>query len=212
MPTRSTLQWGVVGLLAATTLLLSLAPLGLPSSYSWLANGTSESAAQGVDGAWVARSGFVTFGVAVLWLTVLNANRWRWPGAVCHTVFGLSMLGVAAFSHQPWLAGVPYSVREDQVHSIFASLVGFGFIAGVAAVMIARRPPSWRRAAPDGAVLLVTVTVPLLMDSSVWGILQRVMFLAAACWYAGEALSHPGALDMGRGMRDRPVERHLGIG
>lgn len=45
--------------LATSMALLALAPLALPESYSWIELGTSESAAQGVEGAWVARAGFV---------------------------------------------------------------------------------------------------------------------------------------------------------
>ena len=48
----------VCGLLAGAILALGLAPLAMPDSYSWIELGTSESAAQGTDGAWVARTGF----------------------------------------------------------------------------------------------------------------------------------------------------------
>lgn len=178
-----------MALLIGATTLLSVAPLWLPASYSWLQNGTSESAAQGVDGAWVARSGFILFGLAVLWLCQRAAAVWRWPGTTCHVAFGVGMLGVAAFAHKPWVEGTPYVASEDLLHSIFASVVGVGFIAGVIAVAVARRPESWRDAALDIVVLAVALVVPTLMDSGVWGILQRVMFLAAASWYARETRS-----------------------
>jgi TRAP-type C4-dicarboxylate transport system permease small subunit len=52
--------------LVASALALALAPLLLPTSYSWVAHTTSESAAQGVPGSWLARVGFLVFGAAVL--------------------------------------------------------------------------------------------------------------------------------------------------
>jgi hypothetical protein len=158
---------GVVALLAGAMALLTVAPLWLPSSYSWVEHGTSESAAQGIDGAWVARSGFIVFGVAVVWLVQLRSTAWGWPGTILHLAFGVGMFGVAAFAAP--------------------TVVGVGFIAGVVAVMVSRRLPSVRAALPDLAALAVAVAVPMTMSTSLWGILQRLMFLTAACWYAREA-------------------------
>ncbi len=167
-------------------LLLALAPLALPSSYSWVELGTSEAAAQGVDGAWVARAGFVLFGLAVLGVCVLRHRSWRWLATALHGCFGVGMVLVAVFSHAPWEAGVPYEVLEDRLHSLFASVVGFSFIAGVAATLVFCRPRT--RASVLGGVvaLVITSIVPLLMATSIWEILQRLMFITAAAWYASE--------------------------
>jgi hypothetical protein len=57
-------------------------------------------------------------------------------------------------------------------------------------VMVARQLPSARAAAPDLVALTVAVVAPLTMspvDRRVWGILQRLIFLAAASWYGREA-------------------------
>jgi hypothetical protein len=178
---------GVVALLAGAMALLTVAPLWLPSSYSWVEHGTSESAAQGIDGAWVARSGFIVFGVAVVWLVQLRSTAWGWPGTILHLAFGVGMFGVAAFAARPWEDDAPYVESEDVLHSAAATVVGVGFIAGVVAVMVSRRLPSVRAALPDLAALAVAVAVPMTMSTSLWGILQRLMFLTAACWYAREA-------------------------
>ena len=167
--------------------LLAVAPLWLPSSYSWVEHGTSESAAQGVDGAWVARSGFIVFGVAVVWLVQLRSRLWGWPGTILHLAFGVGMFGVAAFAARPWDEAARYVESEDLLHSVAATVVGIGFIAGVVAVMVSRQLPSVRAAVPDLAALAVAVVVPMTMSTGVWGILQRLMFLTAACWYGREA-------------------------
>ena len=67
---------GVLGLLVLSATALALAPLALPSAYSWLAQGTSEAAAQGLENAWIARLGFLLFGFAVIWLKSLARERW----------------------------------------------------------------------------------------------------------------------------------------
>ncbi|MGB7980567.1 MAG: DUF998 domain-containing protein [Candidatus Nanopelagicales bacterium] len=165
-------------------LLLALAPLGLPSSYSWVRLGTSEAAAQGVAGAWVTRAGFVLLGLAVLGVCVLRHGAWRSLATGLHACFGVGMVMVAVYSHAPWEAGVPYVELEDRLHTVFASVVGFAFIAGVATTLAVRRPRTRASLVGDVSALLIASTVPLLMDSSYWGVLQRLMFLTAAIWYA----------------------------
>lgn len=167
-------------------LLLALAPLALPPSYSWVELGTSEAAAQGVEGAWVTRLGFVVFGLAVLGVCVIRHRVWHPLATGLHACFGVGLLLVAVFSHAPWEAGTPYVELEDQLHSVFASIVGFSFIAGVAVTVVVRRPRTRVSLVGDVAALLVATTVPFLLGAPVWGILQRLMFLTASAWYASE--------------------------
>ena len=67
---------GILCALVISATCLLLAPALMPESYSWIQHTTSESAAQGVEGAWLARLGFVTFGLGVLWLTALLRVVW----------------------------------------------------------------------------------------------------------------------------------------
>jgi Protein of unknown function (DUF998) len=178
---------GVIGVLVAALVALALAPLAIPESYSWVKLGLSEAAAQGVDGAWAARAGFILFGLAVVWLAHLRSAAWPVAATVLHLAFGVSMFGVAAFAHKPWEPGAPFVESEDFLHSVFASLVGFGFIGGVICVIIARRRRDWRAMAPDLVALAVGLSVPFTMSTGAWGVFQRLMFLTAACWYGREA-------------------------
>jgi hypothetical protein len=173
--------------LAGALVAFGLAPLALPESYSWVHNGISESAAQGIDGAWVTRSGFILFGLAVLRLAQLRRRSWNRAGTVLHGAFGVSMLAVAAFSTRPWEAGSAYVKNEDLLHSVFATIMGISFIAGVIAVGVSRRPPNLTAAMPEVAAVAIASIVPLTQSTSVWGLLQRAMFLTAAVWYTREA-------------------------
>jgi hypothetical protein len=180
---------GVVILLVAALALLGLAPLALPESYSWVEYGTSESAAQGIDGAWIARGGFILYGLAVVLLVAHRARTWGPLASVCHLCFGVSMFAVAAFSTRPWQPGATYVASEDLLHSVFAGIMGIGFVTGVATLIVVRRHRSIRAAAPDVIVFAVTLIIPLFMDTSIWGVLQRVMFVVAAIWYGSEAMA-----------------------
>ncbi|MGB7859106.1 MAG: DUF998 domain-containing protein [Acidimicrobiia bacterium] len=180
---------------------LALAPLLMPDSYTWVSNTTSESAAQGVDGAWLARLGFLMFGLAVLWLTAISGPQWgRW-GRRFHGVFGVLMTATAAFSHRPFEPGIVFDRTEDLLHSVAATAMGFAFAFGVFAVMVLRPERSIPRRVPDVAALAASVIIPLSMGawSGSAGLLQRSMFLIAYLWYAIEALGTLGRDQPGRG-------------
>lgn len=179
----------VIALLGQSVAALALAPFLMPPDYSWLSHTTSESAAQGLTGAWLARLGFLTFGLAVLWLS--SAVDWgRW-GAYLHSSFGLLMVAAAVFSHRPFVEGVAFDRVEDSIHSLTATMMGFAFAGGMIAVSMQRREKLSPHRILDIAAVTASVVIPLGMVtwSSYTGLLQRSLFLVAYVWYAVEALS-----------------------
>ena len=62
--------------LAASAAALAMAPALMPAGYSWVSQTTSESAAQGLSGAWLARLGFLLFGLSVLLLADVDRRGW----------------------------------------------------------------------------------------------------------------------------------------
>jgi hypothetical protein len=184
--------------LGLSALFLGLAPSIMPESYSWVSHTTSESAAQGLGGAWLARLGFLVFGLGVLWLASLAGDRWgRW-GRTFHRSFGVLLLATAAFSHRPLDADVPYDATEDLLHSISATAMGFAFALGVVAVMMRTdRRPVTRRVLGFVAIV-ASVALPLAMAAipDYAGLLQRTMFLIAYLWYGSEALGVHGLVPL----------------
>ncbi len=179
----------VVGLLGGSALALVLAPTLMPASYSWLRHTTSESAAQGIAGAWLARLGFLGLGLAVVWLSSLASSAWRPLIRGLHTVFGLCLLATASFSTRAWLPDLPFDPVEDALHSVAASVMGVAFALGLAIQMITPGRSRARRAF-DAIGVLASIIIPLAMASGTdWtGALQRVMFAIAFAWYASEAV------------------------
>jgi hypothetical protein len=179
---------GVVGLICSAAA-LALVPLVLPASYSWVEHTTSEAGAQGVHGAWLARAGFVLFGLAVLWIGRRRGSAWGRLATGFHLVFGVCMIAVAAFSLRSWLPGVPFDPTEDALHSVAATVMGFAFAFGVLSVVFRRRTNGepWRTL--DLIAIATSVAVPLGMTAlgSIDGVLQRLMFVVAYLWYGGEA-------------------------
>ena len=168
---------------------LAAAPAALTDSYSWIEHTTSESGAQGVQGAWVARTGFLLFGLSVVRIARLRRPLWGQSATALHLVFATCMMAVAAYSARSWIPTAAFDSTEDLLHSIFATLMGFAFAFGVAAVALERRRDdgSWRFL--DVAAVTASVVLPLGMsiDGSVDGVLQRVMFAIAYLWFVREA-------------------------
>jgi hypothetical protein len=207
--TRWLASAGVLAGLAGSAFALGIAPALMPDSYSWFEHTTSQSAAQGVEGAWLARLGFLLFGLPVLWLARIASHRWGVWGAVLHGAFGIAMVSTAAFSTRSWVAGAAFDPVEDLLHSFMATAMGFAFAIGIAIVAV-RRPPGSRRAwGLDVLAIAAAVVLPLGMMAFTGhaGALQRLMFLIAYVWYGVEAVrSMAGVADFS-GMTGEPGSR-----
>lgn len=165
---------------------LMIAPLALPDGYSVVEHTTSEAAAQATEGAWLARSGFLLFGLGVFCLSIVKRD---WPMSVryLHGLFGVAMIATAVYSHRPALDDIDYDRVEDMLHSVAATGMGFIFAAGV---LVAgwRRIPRWR--VLDVVALLSAIVIPIAMATTdgADGLWQRGMFLVAYVWFAIEAM------------------------
>jgi hypothetical protein len=182
---------GVVLVLFASATCVLAAPLSMPDSYSWLSNAISESAAQGLHSAWIARLGFLLFGCAVLWLAVFLRQVWARGTAWMQIAFAIFMFSTAAFSHKPWLANIPYDPFEDFLHSLTATGMGFAFSLGVVARLLQRKSGERLKKAFDIIALVAATTLSPLGElwPSIAGLLQRMMFGVAYLWFAQEAVT-----------------------
>jgi Protein of unknown function (DUF998) len=191
---RRFLVWLVVFLLVASGAFVLVAAAAMPEPYSWRTHSISESAAQGLLNAWIARFSFLCFGGAVLVLSILQREVWARSTYWMHLAFAVAMLSTAAFSHKPWISGVPVDEFEDFLHSVTASGMGFAFCFGLIARFLQRgRNELATRTLDVIAVVIATTMSPLAaLFPNNGGLIQRVMFIVAYVWYASEALSASG--------------------
>jgi hypothetical protein len=181
---------GALALLGLSASALALSPLFMPAVYSVSSQTLSEAAAQALPNGWVARLGFLTFGQAVLWLAAAFQDRWAriawWP----HALFGVFMMGAAAFSQRPWIEGAPADEFEDALHALMATAMGFAFALGTAARYLQRRIEREPGGTFDFVALAASVALPLAMITmpAYAGFAQRAMFAVAYLWYGLEAL------------------------
>lgn len=179
--------------LLISILSLLIAPAFMPEDYSWVSNTTSESAAQGLANAWIARLGFVSFGLAVIWQSVLTKNTWSKVARINHFAFGVSMLLVAAFSKRHWDVAMAFDPTDDFLHSVFATLMGFAFSFGVLFVFL-KRAQDLRGKALDVLAIASSIGIPLLMleYKDIGGLVQRLMFGVSYAWYLKELVINTG--------------------
>ncbi len=183
-------QTTILSLLACSVLSLLAAPLLMPESYYWIEHTTSESGAQGVDGAWLARLGFVLYGVAVLMLIILR-TQWTILSRVIHTIFGLAMIGNAVFSSRPWIPDWPFGVLEDTLHSWMSGIVGTAFTLGVLSVFLKRMNADALTRTFDWLAIMISIVISILMFTSAdayAGLIQRIMFAVSYAWYVKETV------------------------
>ena len=102
------------------------------------------------------------------------------------------MASTAAFSHKPWVEGVPYDEIEDILHSFTATAtaMGFAFSFGVLVRFFQRNEKEKHRKSLDLAALVVATVIPLIgwQIPSIDGFVQRVLFCVAYIWYGFETL------------------------
>ena len=155
-----------------------------------MSNAISESAAQGIHGAWLARLGLAIYGLAAIWLAVSLHARWGIGARYCHLVFGVFMVFAAAFSIRSWDQTAPFDPTEDFLHSFAATAMGFAYTLGVLLVFLQRPKAELGARVFDLVAAIVAIVFPLLMLSmpEVQGLIQRVMFLVSYIWYGKEAL------------------------
>lgn len=179
----------VVFLFLASGACLAVAPSLMPDSYNWVRHAISETAAQGLARAWVARLGIMLSAVAILLLAANRELGWKAHSRSIHRLYAILVVGLAAFSLKPWTAGT-FNEFEDVAHSVLAPVAGVAFTLGVLLVSARRAPIARRARVLDWVVILATVMLPLVMLSvpNVAGAAQRTVVAVGYLWYVVEAI------------------------
>lgn len=170
--------------LILSLVMLALAPLVVADSYSVVEDTLSESGAQGVDGAWVLRTGALLAAVSVLAMTTMA--RWGGPARVAIRVYALGLVGLVVFPEAPWDGG-SHDVTIAYLHTVSGVVGATAFIFGVVLVSLSR--PSEQRGARafDWLVVAAVALIPQVMLVAAGdGLLQRAMVGLGYIWLLTE--------------------------
>lgn len=190
---RVALAGVITGLLMSATA-FAFSPMLMPSSYSWIAHTLSQAAAQGQDGGWLSRLGFLLAGLAILRLTLSDVVDWMPLARQAHRITGALMLAAIAFADRSWDVTAPYDRVENIIHSAVATFIAISFTLGVLVVLYEKRVMTGRLPLLESAVVAVQIAMPPMMLAWVegTGLIERVMFGAAFLWYSWEVLRCAG--------------------
>ena len=167
--------------LVFSILLLSLAPLTVADDYSVLHNTMSEAGGQGVDGAWLQRTGVVVTSLSVLTLAAFAQPVWERGVRVWLRVYALALLGLVIFPESPWDGSI-HNETVALAHTAAGVIAVTGFVLG--AWQASRgRATDVRSRAFDWLVIVAMLVLPqLMLITSYQGLLQRLLVGLGYVW------------------------------
>lgn len=182
------MRWMTVAV-AYVVVMIVMAHFFMPPVYSWTDNTISDLAAQRLDYQWIMQLGFIGFGVLLNGAFVkkfVAAGRVTW-GDVPVMLWGVSMLITGFFSAAPFMAGVPYSVAEADMHSLFATLAGVFLTLGL--VVNIFTAPTWQERVFHGVFVVLVVGISAVFGLAESGelalgkgLVQRVLWGVSFAW------------------------------
>jgi hypothetical membrane protein len=164
-----------------------LAHFFAPPGYVWTRNTISDLGSQGHTNKWIMQAGFIGFGVLLAAGLLFKFRDWghmNYPDGLI-IAYGLSVLVTGFYCAAPIDKTLPVSLREEQIHSLFASLAGFFLVTGILWYLFTS-PSRW--AFHLTFLLLIGLCSALFglsengMIAIEKGILQRTLYLVSFIW------------------------------
>jgi hypothetical membrane protein len=175
-----------------TTLILSmsmlvLAPLFISDAYSIIEHTLSESGAQGVEGAWVFRTGVDLAASSVLVMTFSPRQTWTAAARWWLRIYAVALLMLTMFPEAP-LDGSAHDETVAMLHTVFAVVGAVSFILGVVTVSGTRSRHDIQARVFDWFVIAAVALLPQIMVLvRVDGLLQRIMVAFGYVWLLAES-------------------------
>jgi hypothetical protein len=150
-------------------------------SYSILKNTTSHLAAQNTPNAWIMNLVFILLGVATLiegWAHLKSL----WFHKILITIFGLSLIFTAVFQHAPIEQNIPFNIRDDELHSLFASICGWSFVTFAISCSFIEITFMRKALAIVAGVTALVLSILMFNITDYMGIWQRMIFMFSFAW------------------------------
>ena len=169
-----------------------LAHFFVPPIYDWTQNTISDLASQGHTYKWIMQAGFIGFGLLIAWgvASYFSQNR-RAYFLLFVAVYGLSILISGIFCAAPIDPSIPYSLRDSELHSMFATIAGISMSLGIfwQFAVSPNHRERWTRLTFFVLVIGISGLFGLaenhifMLDK---GIVQRILYLVGLAWLVYE--------------------------
>lgn len=169
-----------------------LAHFFVPPIYDWTQNTVSDLASQGHPYKWIMQTGFIGFGLLLTWGVIFHFNKHRRAYFLLFVaVYGLSILMSGIYCAAPIDPSFPNSLRESQLHSMFATVAGIAMSLGIfwQFVVSTNHYERWTRFAFFLLVIGISGLFGLAENHILAidkGIVQRVLYLVGLAWLVYE--------------------------
>ncbi|QUH22843.1 DUF998 domain-containing protein [Methanobacterium alkalithermotolerans] len=162
-------------------MLMFILPFYSFPGYSLLNHTTSHLGAQNAPNAWIMNLTFIILGLACAGESFLHLKRYP-LNQILLIIFGVGLFMVGIFHHAPVIGNDNYSIMEDNLHSIFASLVGISFTLFAFSAVFIENNNLRRIIALVVAIMAIILSILMFRVVDYMGIWQRIMFIAAFSW------------------------------
>jgi hypothetical protein len=162
-------------------LIMFILPFFSVNEYSILKNTTSHLGAQGAPYAWVMNLVFALLGIAAVVDGWVRLQKF-WLHKVVLTIFGISLILVAFFQHAPIVSGVEFSALEDDLHSKFATTIGYSFVFFAISAAFIELTRIRSVIAAGMGIIAILLSMLIFNVSELAGVWQRLMFIIMFAW------------------------------
>ena len=168
-------------------LMLAAAPLFVGDSYSIVEHTLSESGGQGVDGAWVLRTGVLLTAVGVSVMSTRAELLWGQRGTFWLQMYALGLVFLAVFPESAWYGG-DYNEIVAGLHTVSGAFDAVSFILAVAAISASRTVAARNKVFDWIVIAAVGLTPQVMLVVDFDGLLQRLMVSLGYIWLIAQSI------------------------
>ncbi|QUH26203.1 DUF998 domain-containing protein [Serpentinicella alkaliphila] len=162
-------------------LVMFILPFYGAEGYEIAKNTTSQLGAQNTPNSWIMNVTFCILGIGTIVEAHIHLKRY-WVHKILLTLFGLGLISTGIFQHAPIIDGIPYSLTEDKLHSLAASVVGFSFTMFAFSTAFIEKNNKRRILAIIKGLISIFLSILMFQVTDYTGIWQRIMFITAFAW------------------------------
>lgn len=166
-------------------LLLILTMFVLPffsvDNYSILKNTTSHLGAQNTPNSWIMNVTFILLGMSSIFAGWSHYKGF-WFQKMLLLIFGFSLVAVAIYNHAPINKEVLYNIKEDKLHSLFASITGFSFTILAISTGLIKDIKSKMILPICVGVIATILSIMMFKIENYMGVWQRLIFIISFGW------------------------------
>lgn len=161
-----------------------IAHLAADDAYVWYQHSISQLAGQGYAQAWIMRLGFIGFGILlqIAGLYRLRSPAHPWFQELPLLLYGLCILASGIYSAPPFMAGVPFSVREAALHTLFATAAGWSLTAALLLHMLSDRHMGRKPVHAAALALTIMLSGAFFLLPAISGAFQVLLWLVGFTW------------------------------